>query len=139
MNETYIYSISFKDTKDIYINKTKSIFSTINYHKNNKNSIVYLYIKENLNNDWSNVNISIIDSINMDEDLTYLLDNPDIFYKYTSKNTSNKKLIEYKIYYTLHYYKQIYNIMLYNILNKKIKDDIYIYEAYMFYKTKPVL
>lgn len=139
MNETYIYTISFKNTKDIYINKTKSIDNSINYHKNNKNSIVYLYIKENLNNDWSNVNISIIDSINMDEDLTYLLDNPDIFYKYACKNTSNKKLIEFKIYYTLEYYKQIYNIMLYNILNKKIKDDIYIYEAYMFYKTKPLL
>jgi len=139
MNWTYIYTISFEHTKDIYIGKTKSIDNSIKYHKNNKNSIVYLYVKENLNNDWSEVNIDIINSIDMDEDLTYLLNDPNIFNKYETKNTPNKRLIQSKIHYTLEYYKQNFNNdILFNVINKNIMDNN-IYDIYMFYNTKPVV
>ena len=68
----YIYLISFNNTNDIYIGKTTvSIKTRFREHKNDKYSSVYKYVKNKFNNDWSNVYIDIIDSIDMNEDLTH--------------------------------------------------------------------
>jgi hypothetical protein len=78
MKQVYIYLISFEGRNDIYIGKTiyHNIFSRLKQHKYDSKSSVCQFVKEKLNNDWSKVSIDIIDSINMDEDLTYLLKNP---------------------------------------------------------------
>jgi len=77
MVRAYIYLISFKDTNDIYIGKTKhqNIYKRLKQHKTDYSGTVYLYVRDVFNGDWSNVYIDIIDSIDMDEDLTTL---PDI-------------------------------------------------------------
>ncbi len=57
MVRSYIYLVSFKDTNDIYIGKTKNRNISLRFaeHKKILNSSVNLYVKTRLNNDWSNV------------------------------------------------------------------------------------
>ncbi len=78
MGRAYIYIVSFKDTKDIYIGKTKhrNISYRFAEHKKDFNSSINSYVRNRLNDDWSNVYIDIIDSIDMNEDLTHLLNHP---------------------------------------------------------------
>jgi hypothetical protein len=60
-NRGYIYLISFDDTNGIYIGMTTtSINDRFYYHKNNPNSAVYQYIKNNPS--INNIYIDIIDS-----------------------------------------------------------------------------
>ena len=69
----YIYIISFRNTNDIYVGKTERQ-DIIKRFKEHKSQIctVSLYVKDKFNGDWSNVYIDVIDSIDMDEDLTYI-------------------------------------------------------------------
>ncbi len=78
MVRAYIYLVSFKDTNDIYIGKTKNRNVSYRFaeHKKDLNSSVNLYVKNGFNGDWSNVYIDVIDNIDINEDLTHLLSHP---------------------------------------------------------------
>ena len=142
MDRAYIYLISFKDTNDIYIGKTiVSIKTRFREHKNDKYSSVYLYVKTNFNNDWSNVYIDIIDSIDMNEDLTHLLDHPSnilVFSqhslnKYTSCYKTKEELLTHKLACTEHFHIHNYkNDGKYNLINKRITNGADVYRIYNF-------
>ena len=73
----YIYLISFTDTNDIYIGQTKQKNISIRFKQHKQNyGAVYEYVCYKLNNDWCKVCIDIIDSFDMDEDLTHSLNHP---------------------------------------------------------------
>ncbi len=69
MVRAYIYLVSFKNSNDIYIGKTKNqkIIKRLHQHKADCSSILNLYVKTKLNGDWSLVDIDIIDSVDMDK------------------------------------------------------------------------
>ena len=74
MGRGYIYLISFKDTNDIYIGKTtNNIKKRFKEHKYNKKCVVNNYVKNKLSNNWDDVYIDIIDSVDINEDLTHLI------------------------------------------------------------------
>jgi hypothetical protein len=143
MSRAYIYLISFNDdTNNIYIGKTtNNIFIRLKQHKNNKYSSVYQYVNTYLNNDWSKVNIDIIDSINMTIDLTYLIDHPYNIIKNLSKNigihkytikTNNKELNNQNLsaIENFHIYNY-YNDDKYHLINKN--SNIYDTNEYQFF------
>ncbi len=142
MNRAYIYLISFKDTNDIYIGKTiNSIKRRFQNHKTDQKSSVSVYVKEKLNNDWSHVYIDIIDSIDMDEDLTLLLNHPlNIityprfnFKKYTSAYKTKEDLLNHKLAYTEHFHIHNYkNGGEHNLINRQIKNGADVYDVYKF-------
>jgi hypothetical protein len=91
MQRGYIYLISFEGSNHIYVGKTiNNICERFKGHKGNSSSAVHQFVKEKLNNDWSKVYIDIIDSIDMNEDLTSLLNHPLNLYdiKHNFKHTS---------------------------------------------------
>jgi hypothetical protein len=69
----YIYLISFKNTNDIYVGKTKQIdvCYRLQEHKKDYYSSVNEYVRNKLNGNWFNVYIDVIDSIDMNEYLTH--------------------------------------------------------------------
>jgi hypothetical protein len=69
----YIYLISFKKTNDIYVGKTRhwNIYKRLKEHKTDYCGSVYSYVRNILNNDWSLVDMDIIDSVDINEDLKY--------------------------------------------------------------------
>ena len=97
MGRGYIYLISFKDTNDIYIGKTTyDIKKRFKEHKYNKKCVVNNYVKNKLSNNWDDVYIDIIDSVDINEDLTHLINHPlNINRKYTKYYLG--KLGEYKL------------------------------------------
>ncbi len=143
MNRGYIYLISFNNTNDIYIGKTiqKNVYFRFKEHKKDSDSSVNLYVKTKLNGDWSNVYIDIIDSIDMNEDLTHLLNHPlntliypqFDFKKYTSNYKTKQDLLKHKLAYTEHFH--IHNYKKdgkYNLINKKITNGADAFEVYKF-------
>jgi hypothetical protein len=148
MTRAYIYLISFEGKNDIYIGKTilHNIYCRLKQHRCNSKSSVYQFVEEKLNNDWSKVSIDIIDSIDMNEDLTYLLTHPlnsknekqPFMKKYTFRYESQISLAYHKLAYTeffhIHNYKNDTN---YNFINKSIISQYFVYDIYKFlYYTK---
>lgn len=145
MVRAYIYLISFKNTNDIYIGKTErqNIFKRFKEHKT-QICTVSSYVKNKLNGDWSNVSIDIIDSVDMDEDLTHLLNHPLntitdtyvnlCFKKYTSCCKTKIELSKHKLtnteYFHIHNYN---NDDKYNLINKSIPRGYEVYDVYKFY------
>ncbi len=144
MVRAYIYLISFKNTNDIYIGKTErqDIIKRFKEHKAQK-CIVSSYVMDKFNGDWSNVYIDIIDSVDMDDDLTHLLNHPlnfirDVRYpnskKYTSILKTREDLSKHKLRYTEYFHIHNYNNdNKYNLINKSIPRDYDIYDVYKFY------
>ncbi len=143
MVRAYIYLISFKDTNDIYIGKTtNNIERRLTTHKSDfYSSSVYKYVKQRLNGNWSNVCIDIIDSVDMNEDLTHLLNHPlntiDPKYNnlkiYTSNCETNKQLLNRKLAYTEYFHIHNYNNYgKYNLINKRITNGRDVYDVYKF-------
>ena len=148
MVRAYIYLISFKNTNNIYIGKTtnQDVYKRFKTHKADCCSSVNLYVKEKLNDDWSDVCIDIIDSVDMNEDLTHLLNHPSNtinsnlsspkydYKKYTGYIQSNKGLLKDKLAYTecfhIHNYNNNEN---YNLINKQITNSYDVYDKYKFY------
>lgn len=143
MVRAYIYLVSFKNTNDVYIGKTtnQNVFKRFKEHKSNYNSNVSSYVRNNLKGDWSNVCIDIIDSVDMDEDLTHLLNHPlntthskyPNCRKYTYFYKTNEELTRHKLayaeYFHIHNYK---NDERFNLINKKITNGYDAYEVYKF-------
>jgi hypothetical protein len=137
----YIYLISFNDdSNNIYIGKTTlNVFKRLKNHKSNKYSSVYQYVNTYLNDDWSKVNIDIIDSIDMTFDLTYLIDHPDNIIKYLSGNhkytikTNNKELNNQKLSATENFHIYNYYNDKYHLINKNINPNKYIIYQYQFF------
>jgi len=143
MNKGYIYLISFDGNNDIYIGlTTKSINKRFKEHK--KSGTVFEYVSNNLNYDWSKVHIDIIDTVDMDKDLTHLINHPlntmqpivptskIILPKYTSIYNTQYQLVNFKLrnmeMFHIHNYK---NEGKYNLINKKI--DYFSNRDYMKY------
>jgi hypothetical protein len=146
MVRAYIYLISFKNTNDIYIGKTErqDIFKRFKEHKANICGSVWSYVKNKFNGDWSNVYIDAIDSVDMDEDLTHLLNHPLntitdtytnlCFKKYTSHCKTKKDLSKHKLAYTEYFHIHNYNNDdKYNLINKSITCGYNVFEIYKFY------
>ncbi len=70
-----LYLVSFKNSNDIYIGKTNldNTYERLRRHKENFCCVGCSYVSYNLNNGWSNVYKDVIDTADMNEDLTYLL------------------------------------------------------------------
>ena len=140
MVRAYIYLISFKNTNDIYIGKTiLSIKQRFQQHKSA--GTVCDYVKKNFNNDWSNVCIDVIDSIDMKEDLMHLLEHPQNtildctfnFRRYTKNYKTKEGLINHKLAYTEYFHIHNYkNDGKYNLINKKITNAYDAFEIYKF-------
>lgn len=139
----YIYIISFKNTIDIYIGKTiTNIKRRFTSHKSS--GAVYEYVKNKLDNDWSNVYIDIIDSVSMEEDLTYILKHPSNiimengYRKYTWSCKTNIELLNYRlnIIEAFHINNYIYN---YNVINKRIPSSFQLYETYELFTYAKIL
>jgi hypothetical protein len=147
MVRAYIYLISFKNTNDIYIGKTKqrNIEFRFAEHKKDYYSTVNSYVRNKLNGDWSNVYIDVIDSVDMNEDLTHLLKHPlntipnpkfNNFKKYTSHYKTKEGLLNHKLAYIEHFHIHNYkNDGKYNLINKKITNGYDAYDVYKFYNN----
>ncbi len=129
MSRYYIYLVSFKDTNDIYIGKTiNNINERLNQHKNDYNSAISEYVKKKLNNNWDNVYIDIIDSIDANEDLTHLINHPSNISFISKRNKyvypithakTNPDLIKAKLHITeLFHIYNYYNEGKYKLINK---------------------
>jgi hypothetical protein len=122
MARYYIYLISFKDTNDIYIGKTiRNINVRFKQHKQEFMGTISSYVINKLDNNWKNVYIDIIDSIDVNEDLTHLIDHPlNKKRKYPiTYATNNPDLIKGKLHITEQFH--IYNYYKegkYNLINK---------------------
>ena len=129
MSRYYIYLISFKDTNDIYIGKTiNNINERLKQHKRDYKSAISEYVKNKLNNNWDNVYIDIIDSIDSKEDLTHLINHSSNI-RYMNKRTkyahpitysrTKQDLIKDKLHITeqFHIYNY-YNEGKYKLINK---------------------
>jgi hypothetical protein len=143
MVRAYIYLISFKNSNDIYIGKTKNktIMKRFSQHKGDSSSTINTYVRTNLNGDWSSVDIDIIDSVDMDEDLTHLINHPSNtfisriskFKKYTGCSKSNEELLNSRLAYTEYFHIHNYNNDgKYNVINKMISNRD-VYDVYKFY------
>jgi hypothetical protein len=143
MSRGYIYLISFNNTNDIYIGKTvqMNICFRLKNHQKDNDSSVKQYVKTKLNGDWSKVYIDVIDSIDMNEDLTHLISHPSNIFerkdsnarKYTGFYKKNVDLLRHKLAYTEHFH--IHNYKKdgkYNLINKKITNGADAYEVYKF-------
>jgi predicted GIY-YIG superfamily endonuclease len=132
----YIYLISFKDTNDIYIGKTTyDIKKRFKEHKNNKKCVVNNYVQNKLNDNWDNVYIDIIDSVDINEDLTHLINHPlNINRKYTKYYKND--LAKYKLHITEQYYIKSYQKEdKYKLINKQILKYFHNYEDdYIFFQ-----
>ena len=147
MGRGYTYLISFKGTNDIYIGKTtKSIKERLKGHKVKKCAVCDVVDKK-LNGNWNDVCIDIIDSVDMDEDLTDLLNHPsNVKYnalkksflthrKYTYIYNTKKQLAEYKLAITEQFHINIYkDDDKYNLINRKISkfDNFKDYEFFQY-------
>ena len=141
MVRAYIYLISFKNTNDIYIGKTirQNVDERFKDHKGYFSGSVRSYVRDKFDNDWSNVYIDVIDSIDMNEDLTHLINHPlNIFtypdYKiYTRKYKTNEDLLKHKLAYTEYFHIHNYkNDGKYNLINKSIVNGYDVYDIYKF-------
>ncbi len=148
MVRAYIYLISFKGTNDIYVGKTKyqDVCKRLKGHKKEFCGTVSSYVRNKLNDDWSNVFIDVIDSVDMNEDLTHLLNHPlniitntiqcnnTCFKKYTYYYKTQEELSNHKLAYTEHFHIHNYNNDdKYNLINKKITNGYNVYDMYKFY------
>ncbi len=144
MVRAYIYLISFKGTNAIYIGKTKyqDVCKRLKGHKRDWGSTVSSYVKDSLNDDWSNVFIDVIDSVDMNEDLTHLFNHPlntiqcskTGSKKYTYTYQTQEDLLNHKLAYTEHFHIHNYNNDdKYNLINKKITNGYNVYDMYKFY------
>lgn len=146
MKRAYIYLISFEGSNDIYIGKTtQNIFKRFKNHKWDKTSAVYNFVKEKLNNDWSKVYIDIIDSIDMNENLTYLFNHPlntyDIKhdFKHTSCCKTNEHLLNHKLTITEFFHINNYKKEgKYNIINK-YTQCYNVYKTYKFFNNPSIM
>ena len=143
MVRAYIYLISFKNTNDIYIGKT-TLSIKRRFYQHKSSGTVYEYVNKNFNKDWSNVFIDVIDSVDMNEDLTHLLNHPlNIitnskfeFRKYTSDYKTKQGLLNHRLTYTEHFHIHNYNNDdKYNVINKKITNAYDVYDNYKFYNN----
>ncbi len=144
MVRAYIYLISFKDTNDIYIGKTvhQNILKRKRQHQSDCCSCVHSYVNNRFNGDWSNVYIDIIDSVDMNEDLTHLISHPlNIITqpkynikKYTRNHKTKEDLSKHKLAYVEYFHIHNYNNDdKYNLINKKITNEYDVYDIYKFY------
>ena len=146
MVRAYIYVISFKGTNDIYIGKTKyqDVCKRLKGHKSDFCSTVCSYVRNTLNDDWSNVFIDVIDSVDLNEDLTHLFNHhlntikfskdDYVFKKYTYNYKTQAELSNHKLTYTEHFHIHNYNNDdRYNLINKKITNGYDVYDMYKFY------
>ncbi len=140
MVRAYIYLVSFRNTNDIYIGKTtrQNIYTRLKEHKADCFSSVSSYVNNKLNGDWSNVSIDIIDSFDMNEDLTHLLNHPlnidthTNFKKYSSCYKTQKELARHTLAYTEHFHIHNYNNeSKYNLINKKVTNGYDVYDIYI--------
>ena len=144
MVRAYIYLVSFRNTNDIYIGKTKyqDVRKRLKGHKSDCSSTISSYVRNVLNDDWSNVYIDVIDSIDMNEDLTHLFNHPSNtikyantnFKKYTCNYKTQEDLSNHKLAYTEYFHIHNYNNDdKYNLINKKITNGYDVYDMYKFY------
>ena len=135
MTRGYIYLISFKDTNDIYIGKTiNNIKNRFKEHKKNKFCVVNNYVTTNLNDNWDDVYIDIIDSVDINEDLTHLINHPlNIDMKYTKYENN---LARYKLHITERYYIRSYEEEdKYKLINKqRLKYHTDYIDTYKFFQ-----
>ena len=152
MVRAYIYLISFKNSNDIYIGKTKNqnFMKRFNQHKADSSSTINSYVRNNLNGDWSAVEVDIIDSVDMNEDLRHLFNHPTNTLisrnsksrKYTGNAKSNEELLNHRLAYTEYFHIHNYrNGDKYNVINKMISNyDVYdVYKFYSYSSYKEVL
>ena len=139
----YIYIISFKNKNDIYIGKTtKNIKERFSSHKSS--GTVHQYVKETYDNDWSDVSIDIVDSVSMDEDLTYILNNPfnniekNGWRTYTWCLKTNKDLLKYRLDNLEQFHMNNFKHK-YNLVNKRISSDYKVYETYELFNYNRVI
>lgn len=139
----YIYIISFKNKNDIYIGKTtKNIKARFMSHKSS--GTVHQYVKETYDNDWSDVSIDIVDSVSMDEDLTYILNNPfnniekNNYRTYTWNYKTNKELLNFRL-DNLERFHMINYKHKYNLVNKRISSDYKVYETYELFNYNRII
>jgi hypothetical protein len=142
MVRAYIYLISFKNTNDIYIGKTiHNVYKRLKSHQSYFSDSVRSYVRDKFDNDWSNVYIDVIDSVDMSEDLTHLINHPsniviypDYNYKiYTRKYKTNEDLLNHKLAYTEYFHIHNYkNDGKYNLINKSIVNGYDVYDIYKF-------
>lgn len=139
----YIYLISFEGTNDIYIGKTQDIKKRFLQHRYSGTVSDYYmnnFEKEWTNSDYSKMYIDIIDSIDYDENLSYLYYNKsnkkisNSYRRYTEKYHTISDLLNHKLTFTelfhIHNYK---NDGKYNLLNKNINYSRIVYDIYIFY------
>lgn len=130
----YIYLVSFNDdSNNIYIGKTRcNVFYRLQQHKYHKNSSIKNYVNTYLNNDWTKVNIDIIDIIDT-IDLTYIK-HP---YLLNNKSLNNHRLYLIESFH-IHNFN---NDKKYNLINKQIPTfiqkeyDLFVKKT-SFYKNK---
>lgn len=141
---SYIYIISFEGRNEIYIGRTNDIkkrFSRHRYSGSVSDYYISNFNNEWMNNDWSKMYIDIIDSVNMDEDLTYLFKHPenkknkDGIRPITFRIKKNKDLINDKLKYTeLFHILNYKNENKYWLINRYIPiSSEYTYHMYKFY------
>jgi len=137
----YIYKIYSIYNNYIYIGKTTTFIEyRLRQHMKNKNSVVYKYF--NRTEYDKTIKIEIIERIDMNEDISYLLDNEyniknNVFdkYKYTLNNKrilikqlSNIKLSKMEQYYIYKYSKDDN----YKLINKLIHKNDKLIDCYLF-------
>jgi len=138
----YIYKIYSIYDNYIYIGKTTSYFieDRLRQHMKNKDCVVYKYF--NTSEYDKSIKIEMIERIDMNEDISYLLDKEyniknNVFdkYKYTLNNKkrlikelSNMKLSKMEQYYIYKYSKDDN----YKIINKLIHKNDKLFDIYLF-------
>ena len=140
----YIYIISFEERNEIYIGRTNNIKRRFSEHK--QTGVVWEYYHKNfeseyIDGDWSKMYIDIIDRVNMDDNLLYLVEDNkkkkkfNSYFYLNSLFKQNEYLMNEKLKYT-----ELFHICYYNsktkycLLNKLIPtDNETIFEWYKFY------
>ncbi len=118
----YIYLISFDNSNDIYIGKTINNIS----RRFKEHTRTYSYVSYHMkNNNIENAHIDIIDSIEMNEDLTHLKTREELKY-FQAHNLNNLKLSTLEMFHIHNYISEgKYKIINNHIQMKKINDDLY--------------
>lgn len=132
----YIYLVSFKDTNDIYIGKTrKDIWDRLYRHYTSKASCVYKYIQK-FNINYEDIYIDIIDSIDMTENLSRLYNKELYGYKFDKNGLEsliNLKLSALELFHIQNYI----NEGKYNLINIYVSNEKNNYLNYdIFFKNK---
>lgn len=142
MEYGYIYKIYSIYDNYIYIGKTTSYFieDRLRQHMKNKDCVVYKYF--NTKDYDKSIKIEMIERIDMNEDISYLLDKEyniknKVFdkYRYTLndkkrliKELSNMKLSKMEQYYIYKYSKDNN----YKLINKLIHKNDKLFDIYLF-------